>query len=346
MLEAVLIEPTERGLYCAAGGFYIDPWRTVDRALVTHAHSDHAFAGCGAYLCSASGKGVLSERLGSGSRLETLEWGDRRMVGEVEISLHPAGHILGSAQVRVSGRGETWVVSGDYKTQADASCEAFEPVRCDVFITESTFGLPVYRWPEPAVVRDAINRWWAANREDGRTSVILAYALGKAQRVLCGLDPAIGPIGVHGTVHRFLPHYRAEGRPVPDVLHASGDALQKLKGEGLIVAPGSVQNTPWLRKLAPFSTAFASGWMQIRGARRRRGVDRGFVLSDHADWPGLLGAIEATGADRIGVTHGSTRTLVRWLTEQGKDAWEVPTRFSGEISAMDDAEDGIGTAGN
>lgn len=336
----MLIEVTERGLYCEAGGFYIDPWRAVDRAVITHAHSDHARSGSAAYLCSESGEGVLRERVGKQAHIETLDWGGAVSIGEAKVSFHPAGHVLGSAQVRVEHMGEIWVVSGDYKTQEDRSCERFEAVRCHTFITESTFGLPIYRWRPTAEVMEGVHAWWRRNREEGRTSILFAYALGKAQRILCGLDPEVGPIGVHGSVERFLPHYRFWGKPIPDCVNAKGEAVKELKGKGLVIAPGSTQNSDWLRKFTPCSLAFASGWMQVRGGRRRRALDRGFVISDHADWDGLLGTIEATGADRIGVTHGYTEPLVRWLKESGKEAWAVPTRFEGEGVEDADPEEG------
>lgn len=336
-----LIRPTPQGLYCEAGGFYIDPWRKVDRALVTHAHSDHARPGMARYLTAQTGSGVLRERVGGDAKIEGIAFGEQRRIGQVTVSFHPAGHLLGSGQIRVEHRGEVWVVTGDYKNDADASCEAFEPVRCHTLITESTFGLPVYQWEKPQTVFDQINTWWRDNQAEGRVSVLFAYALGKAQRALCGVDPNIGPIGVHGAVDRMLPHYREAGRPIPKTVRASRDTKDLLKGRGLIIAPGSAQNTPWIRQFAPYSLAFASGWMAIRGGRRRMALDRGFVLSDHVDWQGILSTIKATGAERIGVTHGYAAPLMRWLTEvKGLDAYEVPTRFTGESDpdSSDDAE--------
>jgi putative mRNA 3-end processing factor len=328
---SLLVEVTENGLYCPAGGFYIDPWRRVDRALITHAHSDHARAGMKAYLAAESGLGVLRERIGQKAPVSGIRFGERRKIGDVTVSFHPAGHLLGSSQIRMEHQGEVWVVTGDYKNAADPSCEAFEPVRCDTLITESTFGLPVYRWPDPADVFRQINNWWRDNQVQGRTSLLFAYALGKAQRVLCGLDPEIGPIGVHGAVEKMLPHYRRAGRPIPPTIKAGADSRDQLKGRGLIVAPGSAQNTPWIRRFAPYSLAFASGWMAVRGARRRQALDRGFVLSDHVDWPGIVSTIDASGASRIGVTHGYAAPLIRWLREErGLEAYEVPTRYVGE----------------
>lgn len=324
-----LIRPTKQGLFCEAGGFYIDPWRKVDRALVTHGHSDHARYGMGAYLTASTGVDVVRERVGKAAAIEGIAYGVRRRIGEVTVSFHPAGHLLGSGQVRVEHGGEVWVVTGDYKTQPDISCEAFEPVPCDSLITESTFGLPVYHWPEPAEVFSQINQWWQDNQAAGRTSVLFAYALGKAQRLLCGLDPSIGPIGVHGAVEKLNPHYRAAGRPLPETIPANAATKSILQGRGLIVAPGSAQNTPWIRRFAPYSLAFASGWMAVRGARRRRALDQGFILSDHVDWQGILETIEASGASRVGVTHGYADALVRWLREErGLQAYEVATRYT------------------
>lgn len=305
----------------------------MPKALITHAHSDHARSGMGAYLAAQSGIGVLKERIGADSKVEGIAYGEERRIGETRVSFHPAGHLLGSAQIRVEHKGEVWVVTGDYKTASDVSCEAFSPVRCHTLITESTFGLPVYQWPDSAVVFEQINQWWRQNQAAGRTSILFAYALGKAQRVLCGVDPSIGPIGVHGAVERMLPHYRAAGRPIPDTVRAGEETAQDLKGRGLIIAPGSAQNTPWVRRFAPYSLGFASGWMLVRGARRRQALDRGFILSDHVDWKGILQTVDQSQAARIGVTHGYAQPLIRWLKEtRGLDAYEVSTRFTGEVS--------------
>ena len=327
-----LIELTDRGLYCAAGGFYIDPWQPVARAVLTHAHADHARRGSASYLVATEGARVFRTRLGDDAPIETLPYGAPLRLGDVTVSLHPAGHILGSAQVRVERRGEVWVVSGDYKVGADATCTPFEPVRCHTFVTESTFGLPIYRWPAQAEVFAAINAWWQVNQAAGKASVLFAYALGKAQRVLAGVDATIGPILTHGAVERLARDYRASGVPLPPTVYA-GEASRADDRRALIIAPPSAQGTPWMRRFGLASTAFASGWMQVRGARRRRALDRGFILSDHADWPGLLGAIDATGAGRVWVTHGYSAVLARWLGERGYEAAVVQTRFEGERDA-------------
>ncbi len=328
--NSTLLQLTENGLYCAAGDFHIDPWQPVDRAVVTHAHSDHARWGCAHYLTTRAGEPVLRARLGPDADIRAVGYGETVTLNGVQVALHPAGHILGSAQVRMEHRGEVWVVSGDYKVEADATCAPFEPVRCHTFVTESTFGLPIYRWAAEAAVFAEVNAWWRANREEGRASLLFAYALGKAQRLVAGLDAGIGPIFTHGAVEKLNAAYRAAGVRLPETRHA-GSVPRGTSWDGaLVVAPPSAHGTAWARKFGAASTGFASGWMQVRGTRRRQAVDRGFVLSDHADWPGLLGAIRATGAGRVWVTHGYTAVLVRWLQEHGLDAEAVPTRFEGE----------------
>lgn len=326
----MLLETTAAGLYCAAGDFYIDPWAPVDRAVITHAHSDHARPGCGAYLTSGRGAGLLRECLGPDAQIETAPYGQPVHRNGVEISLHPAGHILGSAQVRITFRGEVWVFSGDYKREPDPTSEAFELLRCHTFVTECTYGLPIYRWRPASEVFDGIHAWWRSNQERGRTSILYGYALGKAQRLLAGLDPEVGPILVHGAVARFLPVYQAGGIALPPVEWVDDANARSTRGRALVLAPPSAAGSPWLRKFGEVSTGFASGWMQIRGARRRRNLDRGFVLSDHADWDGLLETIRATGAESIGLTHGHTRVLARYLEENGWSARSMATRFEGE----------------
>ncbi|WP_309382889.1 ligase-associated DNA damage response exonuclease [Cerasicoccus frondis] len=340
MSRVPLIQPNQNGLFCEVGGFYIDPWRSVERAVITHAHSDHARSGSRAYLCSRRGEGVLRHRIGSAAPIESLPFGETTMINGVQVSLHPAGHILGSAQVRVEHQGEVWVVSGDYKTAPDAAAENFEPVRCDTFITECTFGLPIYRWPAQSEVFADINRWWRANQALGRTSIVLAYSLGKAQRVLAGVDASIGPIAVHGAVAPFLPLYRREGVALPEVETLTKDNAADYRGKGLVVAPGAVQGTTWLKKIAPNSLAFASGWMAVRGARRRLSLDRGFVLSDHVDWTGLIDAVKATGAENIGATHGHTAPFIRYAREvMGLNAYNVPSRYEGERIDREEPEE-------
>ena len=329
-MPAPLIQLTEAGLYCEAGGFFIDPWRPVPRAVVTHAHSDHATAGCEAYLSAETGRALLEARIGPELPAEYFSYGEARTVGDVRLSLHPAGHVLGSSQLRVEHRGEVWVASGDYKLGADPTCAAFEPVRCHTFITEATFGLPIYRWPAQTLVMEQITDWWRRSQNEGRASVVFAYALGKAQRLLAALGDGVGPIYCHGAVERMNEIYRGSGIPLPETPNPAEQPRGTDWSKALIVAPPSANGTPWLRRFGDLSTAFVSGWMLVRGARRRRAVDRGFALSDHADWPGLLEGIRATGAERVLATHGSSGALVRYLREQGYEADALPTRFVGE----------------
>jgi putative mRNA 3-end processing factor len=324
-----LITLTPAGLYCEAGDFHIDPWRPVARAVITHAHSDHASYGHERYLVSASGEHVTRKRVGDAS-IQTVQYGEAVDVNGVRVSLHPAGHVLGSAQVRIEYRGEVWVVSGDYKLEHDPTCAPFEPVACHTFITESTFGLPIYRWREPSALFEEVDRWWRDNQAVDRASVVYAYALGKAQRLLKSIDASIGPIYTHGAVESLNAAYRASGVELPATQAVAGTPRGHDFSRALIVAPPSAQGTAWLRRFGDYADAFASGWMRIRGIRRRRAVDRGFALSDHADWRGLLRAIEATGASRIYVTHGYSDPLVRWLSERGLEARTLDTRFSGE----------------
>lgn len=330
----MLIESTPRGLHCAAGDFYIDPWQPVERAVVTHAHSDHARPGMGRYLCAAPGLAAMRARLGGEAAIEAVAYGATVEMNGARVSLHPAGHVLGSAQVRVEAGGEVWVVSGDYKLDPDPTCAPFEPVRCHTFVTESTFGLPIYRWSEPARVFEGIDAWWRANARAGRASVLFGYAFGKAQRILASVDASIGPILVHGAVETLNVAYREAGVALPAAKVAI-ELEKKFDVAGaLVVAPPSAQSTPWLKRFGDYSDAFASGWMAVRGQRRRLAVDQGFVLSDHADWPGLNRAIDATGAARVLVTHGYALPLVQWLRERGLDAAALDTRFEGEQGAM------------
>lgn len=325
-----LLRVNANGLYCETGDFYIDPWCPVPTAVITHAHSDHARWGCDRYLTSLPGLGVLQARMGETARIAAIAYGDSVTHNGVHISLHPAGHILGSSQVRVEHGGEVWVVSGDYKLEPDPTCTHFEPVRCHTFITESTFGLPIYRWPSEGVVAAAINDWWRSNQQVGLSSVIFAYSLGKAQRVLAALDPGIGPIYCHGAIERLNALYRAAAIALP-LTHYVRDAVKDTDwSRACILAPPSAAGSMWLRRFSPVSTGFASGWMRIRGTRRRRALDRGFVLSDHADWPGLLSAIDQTGAECVMVTHGYRAPMVRWLEEHGKQARALETRYEGE----------------
>jgi putative mRNA 3-end processing factor len=326
-----LLLSTTSGLYCPAGDFHIDPWRPVRNAIVTHAHADHASPGSQEYLAARDGILVLRARLTPDANIQPIDYGERLKIGDVTVSLHPAGHILGSAQVRIERNGEVWVVTGDYKTAIDPTCLPFEPLRCHTLITESTFGLPIYRWQEPATIFAQINAWWRANAANNIASIIYAYSLGKAQRLLSGLDASIGPIYCHGAVERMNALYRESGVALPPTIYTGKTPENRTWGGAVVIAPTSARGSPWLRRFGEFSAAFASGWMQIRGARRRRAVDRGFTISDHADWPALVEVIRSSGANRVLVTHGSVETMVRWLNENGWQAAPLQTEFRGEL---------------
>jgi putative mRNA 3-end processing factor len=337
MSASLLIRLSESGFYCPAGDFYLDPWRPVRRAVVTHAHADHLVHGCHAYLLASPGEALARARLGASAPIQAVPYGEPVSIDGVRISFHPAGHILGSAQIRLESQGEVWVLSGDYKVEPDPTCEPFEPIRCHTFITEATFALPVYRWPAQAEVFADINAWWRANQRAGKASLLYAYSLGKAQRVLAGLDVSTGPVYTHGSVEAFNRLYREAGVPLPPTEQAiyAGNANWS---QALIVAPPSARGSPWVRRFGAQSSAFASGWMRIRGMRRQRSIDRGFVLSDHVDWPALNQAIAATGAERVWVTHGYVAILVRWLRSQGIEAQGFSTRYTVEEDLADQGE--------
>jgi len=332
-----ILQLTPSGLHCSDGDFYIDPRRPVKRAIITHAHADHARPGSRSYLCAHDCKALLQHRLGLESDIQTLEYGEVLTINSIKVSLHPAGHILGSAQVRIESCGEIMAVSGDFKTDADPTCKPLEPLRCHTFISECTFGLPVFRWPPPEQVMREINSWWRANREQNRTSILFAYALGKAQRILTGLDSEIGPILTHGAVENINRCYREAGLAMPETRYIGELENSKLPAGALVIAPPSADNTMWMRRFPRRSRAFASGWMCIRGNRRRRSIDRGFVLSDHSDWKGLIKTIEATGAQRIELTHGYAAEMARWLQDKEIDAQAMPSFYDDEAEGDGDS---------
>lgn len=328
---------TERGIYCSAGDFFIDPWRPVDRALITHGHADHARPGHARYLATEAAAPVMRHRLGA-ITVDTIGYGETRRIGNASVSFHPAGHVPGSAQIRVEVAGEVWVVSGDYKLEVDGLSEAFEPVPCHAFISECTFGLPVFRWdPQPDVMA-AVNAWWAGCAAAGKTAVLGAYALGKAQRLLAHLNPDQGPILTHGAVEATNSVLRGQGIDLPDTVQVTAEITAKTHPGAIVLAPPSALGTPWMKRFGAVETGFASGWMRLRGVRRRRAADRGFVMSDHADWAGLNTAIAETGAEKIFVTHGYTSVFRRWLETQGYDAQIVETEFEGESVDAEAAE--------
>ena len=346
-----LIEFSDKGLYCRAGNFYIDPWKPVNKAIITHAHSDHARFGSQHYLCHHDSVNILKLRLNN-PPVEGLGWNETIDINGVKISLHPAGHIIGSAQVRVEYQGEVWVFSGDYKTEDDGISQAFEPVRCHTFITESTFGLPIYHWKSQEEIFKNIRQWITENQLSGKTSVLLAYSLGKAQRVLQAVAELGIKIFVHGAIWNVHQALLSSGFSLPEVERVTPETpKEKLKGS-IVIAPPSADSSPWMKKFTPYAVGVCSGWMQVRGNLRRRNADAGFALSDHADWKGLIKSVSATGAQKVFVTHGFQSVFSRWLNENGIKSAEVKTEYGGEEeeqdkpSTTDQQEEEINKAGS
>lgn len=334
-----MLQESPDGLFCPAGGFYVDPWQPVARALITHAHGDHARPGHAAYLCADACAPLLRRRFGPDAAIESVPYGRTLAMGSTRVSFHPAGHVLGSAQIRIEGHGGVWVVSGDYKRADDPTCAPFEPVRCDTFVTESTFGLPIYRWDPTVDVMGEILRWWDDNRAAERTSVLFCYAIGKAQRILAELARVTDrSLFIHGMLAGMIQTYRDAGltlapvKPVIEQARSRKAPSPSFAGE-LVLAPISARGTPWMRRLGHVSDAFASGLMRVRGVRRQRGFDRGFVLSDHADWPALLDTIRETGATRVLATHGHAEPLARHLSTLGFESGVMRTAWEGEPSS-------------
>ncbi|HEL5029104.1 MULTISPECIES: ligase-associated DNA damage response exonuclease [Stenotrophomonas] len=326
--DLVVLRP--EGLYCAAGDFHIDPWRPVARAVITHGHGDHARPGMREYHCSEGSLPILRWRLGD-VPVQAHAEGVPFRLGQVQISLHPAGHVLGSSQVRIDDGQQVWVASGDYKRQPDPTCTPFEVVPCDTFITEATFALPIYRWPDTPAVAAEILAWRRECEQRGEAAILLCYALGKAQRVLAELLPLDDrPAWLHGAIANGVAVYRQAGVPMLETLAVAEQGRQPDAAGQLILAPPSAAGTPWMRRFGRHQLGFASGWMQLRGNRRRRNVDRGFVISDHADWPALLQTIEQTGAQRVIATHGNTDALIPFLRERGVAAEAFRTDFGSE----------------
>lgn len=330
-IAKVMLTVDDNGLYCEAGDFYIDPWRGVPKdAVITHGHSDHARPGSARYHCSTRSVPILNHRLGEPA-LVPHEFGEFFTFGDVKVSLHPAGHIRGSAQVRVELDGEVWVVSGDYKRASDPTCAPFEVVPCDTFITEATFALPIYRWEPGDEVAAEIVDWWKQNESKGNASILCCYSLGKAQRLLAELASYTDrTVFAHGALLPLTEIYRQDGVEMLRLENATEfDHPEDFAGE-LILAPPSALATSWVKRFRNHRAAFASGWMRVRGIRRMRGYDYGFVMSDHVDWPNLLRTIDETGCSRVLATHGKTDVLVRHLRELGYEADALETAFGGE----------------
>lgn len=327
-----LIQLRPEGLYCPPADLYVDPWRPVAHAVLTHAHADHARPGSTRYLAQRDAAPILRHRLGADLDLTTVAYGEALDVKGVRVSLHPAGHILGSSQVRLEHEGRVWVATGDFKRDEDPTCAPFEVVPCDAIITEATFALPVYRWRPPEEVIDAILAWWNDCAARGRNALLCCYALGKAQRVLAGLlGRAPRPVLLHRAMEPLVKVYRDAGVAMVETEPATDRPKgEKLTG-ALVLCPPSASGSTWARRFGEREVGFASGWMQVRGDRRRKAYDRGFALSDHADWPALTDTLRACGARRVITTHGFSEALARYAREEmGLDAEALATDFHGE----------------
>lgn len=326
----MLLKFTDKGIYCPQADVYIDPWKAVDKAIITHAHSDHARWGMKHYLCHEKSKPILLHRLGSDISIETKKYNETFSINGVNFSLHPAGHVIGSAQIRIEYKGEIWVVSGDYKTEYDGISEAFEPIKCNTFVTECTFGLPIFNWEKQDNIFYEIKKWIRQNETEGINSVIFAYSLGKAQRIIQNIFPEVKNIYTHGAIENTNKVIRESGINLPSTILINKETdFKKLKGK-VIIAPPSAIGSAWLNKLQPYKTAVASGWMTLRGTRRRRNIEKGFVLSDHADWKGLNSAVTNCECETIIATHGYTEIFSRWFSEKGLNALTEKTQFEGE----------------
>lgn len=337
MSRAPLLAFNDRGIYCEQADVYLDPWKPVKRAIISHGHSDHSRWGNELYLTHSKNVPIIKHRLGD-INVESREWNEPFYINGVKFSLQPAGHIIGSSQIRVEYKGEVWVFSGDYKTENDGIADPYEPVACHTFITECTFGLPPFKWlPQEEVYTD-INNWWAENRAEGKTSVIFGYTLGKAQRILQALDQNIGKVFTHGAVENMNEVIRQIYPLKPSERITRETTKEELKGS-IVIAPPSAHGTVWLRKMNPFVTGVASGWMTFRGARARRAVDKGFVLSDHCDWYSLLDSIKATGCEKVICTHGYSDIFSRYLREIGYDARTEHTQYEGESNELNPSPD-------
>lgn len=324
------LEMRPEGLYCPQGDFFVDPWRPVERAVITHAHSDHAKWGSKQYLCSEDSVRLLRDRLGHDIAVTGVQYGESISIGPVRISFHPAGHILGSSQIRIENAGHVSIITGDFKRESDPTCTPFEPLRAHCLVTESTFGLPVFRWQEQKRTAEQINAWWNDNQASGVTSVMYGYALGKSQRVLNMLDEKIGPIFIHGALQKPVDSYRIAGIRLPETRLISEVPRSFDFGKAMILAVPSAHGTSWINRFGNRSTAMVSGWMQVRGNRRRRSMDRGFVLSDHADWDALIMTIQDVGPEEVWVTHGFADIFSRHLRDLGWNAAPLQTEFQGE----------------
>ncbi|QTV05519.1 ligase-associated DNA damage response exonuclease [Faecalibacter bovis] len=325
----MLLKFTNKGIYCIPGKFYIDPWRPVDLAVITHGHADHARSGMKKYLCHHFTKPILHSRIGKDITCQSISYGEVLNINGVKVSMHPAGHIIGSAQIRMEYKGFVSVVSGDYKTQDDGISTPFEVVKCNEFVTESTFGLPIYNWLTISEQEQMLRNWVLKNQEIGKTSVFIGYSLGKSQRIMKALE-GLDEMYVHYSIAKLNEAYESVGVRLPDYKIADLREDKKILDKKIVILPPALVENPGMKKIPNLAYAICSGWMQIRGARRWRSADAGFAISDHADWQGLISAIKDTGAEMVHVTHGQTAVFSKYLNEIGIKAAEVKTEYGND----------------
>jgi len=321
-----LVKFTKKGIYCIPGKFYLDPWYPVEYGIISHGHADHARWGNKHYLCHNQSKAILQHRIGADISIESLPYNEYKVINGVKVSFHPAGHIIGSAQIRLEYKGYIVVFSGDYKTQPDFITTPFEPVKCHEFITESTFGLPIYKWKSEEELQQELQDWIVQNQQNNRTSVFLGYSLGKAQRIM-KLVENVEEIYVHSAIHNLNKAIENSGITLPTTKLLTADFKKTEIQNKIVILPPALLGSKMIKKIPNAATAICSGWMQIRGNRRWKGVDAGFAVSDHADWDGLLSAVKATEAEKVYVTHGSQAVFSKYLNEIGIEAHELKTEF-------------------
>jgi putative mRNA 3-end processing factor len=330
-----LVKFTKKGIYCIPGKFYLDPWFPVDYAIISHGHADHSRPGNKHYLCQNDSKAIIKHRLGHDISIETLGYNEPKNINGVQVSFFPAGHVIGSAQICLEYKGYVVVFSGDYKTQPDFISTPYEPVKCHEFITESTFGLPIYKWKKEQELQGELTNWVLQNQANNRTSVFLGYSLGKAQRIM-KLIEGVDDIYVHTAINNLNNAISGSGIELPKTTLLDYDFKKVDIQNKIVILPPALLGSRMIKKIPNAATAICSGWMHIRGNRRWKGVDAGFSISDHADWDGLLEAVKATGAEKVHVTHGSQAVFSKYLNEIGIEAYELKTKFGEDEFAKEE----------
>ena len=310
-----LISQKSQGLYCESANIWIDPYKSVEKAIITHAHSDHFTNGCREYICSIETGLLLKKRFGNNINLKTVEYDKKFLINGINFSLHPSGHILGSSQIKIMTDSETWLITSDFKRQKDKTCKSYERLKTDFLICESTFGLPIFNWESTNKIIDKITKW--VNQSEDSTSILFCYSLGKAQRLLSELNRQnFKNIYVHKSINNINTIYKNLGIELEEAkIFDNNLEINNLK-DCLLLLPPSLNNQNFLKKFKRFQTGFASGWMSIRALKKRSGFDKGFTISDHADWNGLIKTIKESEAKRVFLNHGDGESLANFLRDK------------------------------